>query len=136
MNYRDALRIGRDRADQAAEIIRRWANVAAYPVCAVRPTQGDGDSAHGWDPVGRQSFKEIVRDDGAFGLGDFHLLVVDEQGSAKACSKERFALAKAVELATRVPLPVAMPGRGELWRELEARHDRAAAGTKALLPDA
>jgi len=44
---------------------------------------------------------------------------VDEDGTAKACSKERFALGKVLKLADRLALALAIPGRGELSRRLE-----------------
>jgi len=71
-----------------------------------------------WKPVGRESLKEIARDDGICGGGRYHLLVVDERGAVKACSRDRLPLAEALWLMERLPLRVAMPGQGELWREL------------------
>ena len=55
-------------------------------------------------------FKEIARDDGRMGAGNYHVLVVDEDGVTKASSRERYPLEQAVQLAARVPMPVACPG--------------------------
>jgi hypothetical protein len=53
------------------------------------------------------------------GDGRYHLLVVDERGAVKACSRDRFPLPEALRLVERLPLQVAMPGQGELWRLLQ-----------------
>jgi len=120
MKYGKALDIGRARAEQAAKALTRWTGVAAYPVCAVKPAYGtDPLTARTWKPVGRQSLKEIARDDGIRGGGRYHLLVVDERGAVKACSRDRFPLAEALQLMERFPLQIAMPGQGELWRLLQ-----------------
>jgi len=120
MDYGKALDIGRARAEQAAEALTRWTGAAAYPVCAVKPAYGtDPLTARTWKPVGRESLKEIARDDGIRGGGRFHLLVLDERGAVKACSRDRFSPAEALRLVERLPFRVAMPGRGELWRLLQ-----------------
>jgi len=120
MKYGKALDIGRARAEQAAKALARWTGVAAYPVCAVKPAYGtDPLTARTWKPVGRESLKEIARDDGIRGGGRYHLLVVDERGKVKACSRDRFPPAEALRLVERLPLPVAMPGQGELWQRLQ-----------------
>ena len=60
MDYGRAVEIGRGRAEEAAEAIRRWTGAEAMAVCAVKPAPGRGR----WQPVGPQSLKEIARDDG------------------------------------------------------------------------
>ena len=120
MKYGKALDIGRARAEQAAKALTRWTGAAAYPVCAVKPAYGtDPLTARTWKPVGRESLKEIARDDGTRGGGRYHLLVVDERGAVKACSRDRLPLAEALRLVERLPLRVTMPGQGELWRLLQ-----------------
>jgi len=118
MKYEKALEIGRTRADMAAEVIQRWAGVKAIAVCAVKSAYGQNLEAREWEPVGKQSYKEIARDDGMLGGGNYHLLVVDKAGTAKACSMERFPLDKVLNLADRLPLIVAASYKGELWKQL------------------
>jgi len=71
---------------------------------------------------------EDLRDRG----GRYHLLIVDEDGAAKACSRKRYPVGKVLRLADRLLLGVAMPGRGELWRQLEKGNLRANARDRAL----
>lgn len=113
MDYQKALETGRVRAEQAAQAMQRWTGVKAIAVCAVKPAGGSDSRTIGdWQPVGRRNYKEIARDEGIYGRGNYHLLVVDESGTAKACSVERFALAKVLRLAERLALPMAVHGRG------------------------
>ena len=118
MKYEKALDIGRTRAEMAAEVIKRWTGIKAIAVCAVKYPYGQSLGAGEWEPVGQQSYKEIARDDGMQGGGNYHLLVVDKAGTAKACSMERFPLEKVISLADRLPLIVAAPYKGELWKQL------------------
>ena len=120
MDYAKALNIGRMRADTAAKALGRWTGIEAMSVCAVKPKYGDDPRrARDWKPVGEQSFKEIAQDDGAQGGGNYHLLIVDDEGTGKACSRKRFPLPEALRLMERLPLPVAVTGRRELSRRLE-----------------
>jgi hypothetical protein len=86
--------------------------------------------------VGKGCWREISKHTGALGSGTYHLIVVDEAGSVKACSMDRFDLQEVLELAKRLPLPVAEPGRGELWRALEQEESAREARTWVLHPDA
>jgi len=45
-------------------------------------------------------------------------------GAVKACSRDRFPLAKAQRLIERLPLPAAMPGQGDLSRLLQEEDRR------------
>ena len=136
MRYEQALKIGRARAEMAAEAIRRWTGVKATAVCAVKPALGSDPRTTGkWEPVGQRNYKEIARDDGIQGRGDYHLLVVDKIGSAKACSMKRFPLGKVLSLADRLPLSVAAPSKGELWKQLAEEDYRMYAVYLAKYPD-
>ncbi len=115
----DKVDIGRARAESAARALRRWTGVRALAVCVLKPAYGyDSKKADVWIPVGELSFKEIARDDGYFGSGNYHLLIVDETGTAKASTWDRYPLEKVLQLAKRLPLPIAAPGTGELWMQL------------------
>ena len=118
MDYRKALDIGHERANHAADALRRWTGVEALAICAVKPDSADDGR---WKPVGGRSFKEIARDDGFHGDGRYHLVIVDADGTAKACSRKRYDLAEVLRLAERLLLPVALPGKGELWRQTEEK---------------
>jgi len=77
-----------------------------------------------WLPVGEQSYKEIARDDGYRGGGDYALLVVDETGAVKACSRKLYPLAEVLRLADRLPLPVMADGElSKVLRERDTRDD-------------
>jgi len=114
MDYVKAVEIGRERAEQAAEAIRSWTAVEAMAVCAVKPGRSDRD----WRPVGQMSRKEIAEDERPRTRGRYHLLIVDEDGTAKACTRKQYPLGEVLSLADRLPVPVAMPGSGELWKAL------------------
>ena len=136
MKYNKALRIGRARAEEAAGALQRWAGIKACPLCAVRPAVGTDPQTPGdWEPVGRQSLKEIARDDGMRGGGNYHLFIVDEKDAIKACSMERFPLGEVLRLAERLPCRVASPGEGELWKCLEEEDLRIDARHHALHVD-
>jgi len=56
--------------------------------------------------------------------GRYHLLVVDEDGTAKACSRKRFPLVEALRLVERLPLPVAAGGElSQVLQEQDLRED-------------
>lgn len=137
MDYARALNLGRVRAETAAEALGRWTGIEAMSVCALKPAYGGNPLKAGkWVAVGSASFKEIARDDGAQGGGNYHLLIVDEDGTGKACSRKRFPLAEALELMDRLPLPISRHGRQELCAKLEERELTVSARTHALLLDA
>ena len=136
MRYEQALKIGRARAEMAAEAIRRWTGVKATAVCAVKPALGSDPRTTGkWEPVGQRSYKEIARDDGMRGKGNYHLLIVDKSGTAKACTLKRFPLGEVLRLADRLPISVASPGEGELWKQLAEEDYRMYAVYHAKYPD-
>jgi hypothetical protein len=137
MRYEQALKIGKARAEQAAEVLRRWTGIKAIAVCAVKTAyDSEPRTTKKWEPVGQRSYKEIARDDGVRGRGNYHLLVLDKNGAAKACSMERFPLGEVLELADRLPLSVAAPGKGELWKQLAEEDYRMYAVYRAKYPDA
>ena len=136
MDYGIALSIGRARAETAAEALGRWTGVEAMAVCAVKAGhEGHTDRTGDWEPVGERSFKEVARDDGFAGGGNYHLLVVDERGVAKACTRKRFPLDEVLKLAERLPLPVATQGRLELSMRLQEKEMTLAARDQALRVD-
>jgi len=119
MDYEEALEVGLIRAKQAAEMLRRWTGARACEVCAVKPAWGDDPRrAENWRAVGQRSLKEIARDDGYRGGGNYHVLIVDEDGAIKAASCKRFPLDEALRLAERLPLAVWSAKDGELGHQL------------------
>lgn len=136
MRHEKALDVGIARAEVAAEAIRRWTGVKAIAVFAVKAVPRFGRRAREhWEPVGDHSYKEIARDDGMKGQGNYHLLVVDDGGTAKACTLKRYPLPEVLRLAERLPLAVASPGDGELWKQLTQQDDQTYAIDRAKHPD-
>lgn len=102
----------------------------------VKPACGaDPGTTRAWVPVGQESWKEIARDEGIRDRGNYHLLIVDFNGTAKACSLERFPLGEVLRLVDRLPLRVAAPGEGELWKRLDEEDRRATTRFRALHVD-
>ena len=120
MQYEKALDIGRLRARDAARALRRWTGVEAMALCAVK-------AAHWrerWLPVGEQSFKETALDEGYRHSGKYSLLVVDETGAVKACSRKLYPLAEVLRFAGRLPMPVMADGElSRLLQERDLRED-------------
>jgi len=137
MRHSNAFEVGRARAEQAAATLQAWTGIGAVAVCVLRSRPNrDAGHAGDWQPVGEGCWKEICSHNGAMGSDTYHLLVVDEAGSVKACSRERLDLRTVLELAERVPLPVASPGEGELWRALEREENTREARSRVLYADA
>jgi len=137
MRYKDAVDIGRIRANRAAEALHRWTGIQTTSLCVVRSaSHSDPDSTGSWEPVGKGCWKDISKHTGALESDTYHLIVVDEAGSVKACSNNRFELPEVLRLAQRLPFAVAEPGRSELWRALEREEDAHEARGRVLHPDA
>ena len=93
MKYEEAVNSGRARSDQAAEALHRWTGIQTTSLCVVRPApHSDPDRTGSWEPVGKGCWKDISKHTGALGSDTYHLILVDEAGSVKACSNERFEL--------------------------------------------
>ncbi len=136
MRYDKALKIGRQRAEDAVLALRSWTDITTSGVCAVKPAgQTQADCLGDWQPVGEKSWKDICRHSGALGGDTYHLLVVDERDSVKACSCKRFDLRTVLALSERLPLPVAEPGISELWHAMRQQEDVREARLRVLHPD-
>ena len=106
MRYDKALEIGQGRAEEAAELIRRWTDIKVYALCAVNQvaSRRNPDKTTSWEPVSQRSWKEIVAKRGIEGQTKYYIAVVDEGGTPKACSADVFQRAKALRLANRLPI--------------------------------
>jgi len=126
MRYDKALEIGQGRAEEAAELIRRWTDIKVYALCAVNQvvSRRNPDKTTSWEPVGQRSWKEIVAKRGTDGQTKYHIVIVDEGGTPKACSADVFSRGKALKLADKLPVAVFAPGEGTLWRCLEQKEVR------------
>ena len=126
MRYDKALEIGQARAEEAAELIRRWTDIKVYALCAVNQvaSRRNPEKVVGWEPVGQRSWKEIVGKRGIDGQTKYYIAVVDEGGTPKACSADVFSRGKALRLADKLPVAVFAPGEGMLWKCLEERQLR------------
>ena len=62
MRYDKALEIGQARAEEAADLIRRWTGIKVYALCAVNEvvSRRNPEKDVGWEPVGQRSWKEII----------------------------------------------------------------------------
>ena len=106
MDYEQALIIGKRRRIDAAFALTGYMRERAMEVCAVKPAKNEGLDAKDWDPVGEGSFKELCVRRSVTGDEEAYLVIVDETGSAKACTQKSYPLPIAVQLAWGVPLPV------------------------------
>ena len=81
--------------------------------------------------MGEASWKDISREGDVEDKHGYHLLIVDQNGNAKACICEMYDLRTVLKLAGGVPLPVAHPESSELWGALEKWKGPAAGGSRA-----
>ena len=126
MDYEQALVIGKRRRSDAMMTLTMYVQERALEVCAVKPSRDSGLDAREWEPVGEESFKEICIRSGGMTSGEAHLLIVDADGTAKACTQKTYALPIALQMARWIPLPV-YAGRGStLASELHEESMKAA----------
>ena len=105
MEYEQALIIGKRRRADAAMALAGYVRERVTEVCAVKPAKGAGLDAKDWDPVGEENYKEICIRRGPIGDEEAYLLIVDETGSAKACTQKLYPLSIAMQMAWGLPLP-------------------------------
>jgi len=105
MEYEQALIIGKRRRADAAMALGGYIRERATEVCAVKPSKDSGLDARDWEPVGEESFKEICIRRGLSGDEEAYLLVVDGDGTAKACTQRTYPLSIALQMAWAFPLP-------------------------------
>ena len=105
MEYEQALIIGKRRRADAAMALSGYIRERATEVCAVKPSKNSGLDARDWEPVGEESFKEICVRTGLSGDREAYLLVVDDDGTAKACTQRTYPLSIALQMAWAFPLP-------------------------------
>jgi len=124
MPYEKALRIGRRRAEAAAALLDERTGLASQPVCSVRDLQETGCSVpepDRWAPVGKEDFADIAvlehRGEGQKAL----ILVVDELGTAKACSWGYMSVRAAVLTSELLKLPVSRAEGSRLRQLLDAK---------------
>ncbi len=123
MRYERALEIGQARAEEAADLMRRWTGIKVYALCAVTEvvSRRNPEKDAGWEPVGQRSWKEIIGRRGTDGQTRYSIVILDEDGTPKACSADVFSRAKVLKLADKIPVAVFAPGEGTLWRCLEQK---------------
>jgi hypothetical protein len=106
MEFEEASIIGKRRRADAALALSGYMRERAAEVCAVKPARNAGLDARDWEPVGEQNFKEICIRSGPTGDNEAYLLVVDGDGTAKACTQRTYPLPIALQMAWAIPLPV------------------------------
>jgi hypothetical protein len=114
MEYEQALIIGKRRRADAAMALAGYVRERVTEVCAVQPAKGAGLDAREWEPVGEESFKELCIRRGLSGDEEAYLLVVDHDGTAKACTQRTYPLAIALQMAWAFPLPAYVGEGGAL----------------------
>jgi hypothetical protein len=111
MEYEQAVIIGKRRRADAALALSIYVREKAMEVCAVKPAKNSGLDARDWEPVDEENFKEICLRISPAGDTEAYLLVVDRDGTAKACTQKTYPLSIALQMAFAIPLPV-YAGRG------------------------
>ena len=110
MEFEEASIIGKRRRADATLALSGYMRERAMELCAVKPGKNAGLDARDWEPVGEQNFKEICIRTGPTGDREAYLLVVDGNGTAKACTQRTYPLPIALQLVWAIPLP-AFTGR-------------------------
>jgi len=119
MEYQQALIIGKRRCTDAALFLSGQMRERAMEVCAVKPAKDASLDARDWEPVGEANFKEICIRTGPTGDKEVYLLVVDQDGTAKACTQRTYPLPIALQMAWAMPLPVYAERGGTLIAQIE-----------------
>jgi len=119
MDYEQALIIGKRRRTDAALALGTYVRERAMEVCAVKLAKDAGLDARDWEPVGEENFKEICIRTSPAGDKEAFLLVVDADGTAKACTQRTYPLPIALQLAWAIPLPVYDAPNGALIGEIK-----------------
>ena len=119
MDYEQALIIGKRRRADAALALGTYVRKRAMEVCAVKPAKDAGLDARDWEPVSEENFKELCPHTGPCGDPQAYLLVVDADGTAKACTQRTYPWAIALQLAWAIPLPVYDAPNGVLIGEIK-----------------
>jgi hypothetical protein len=119
MEYEQASIIGKRRRADAALALSNYVRERVAEVCAVKPSKDSGLDARDWRPVDEVNFKEICIRAGPTGDRDAYLLVVDGDGTAKACTQRTYPLPIAMQMAWAIPLPVYAGRSGELIAEIQ-----------------
>ena len=96
---------GKRRRADAAMALGGYVREKAMEVCAVKTSKDSGLDARDWEPVGEENYKELVVRRGLGDEREAYLVVVDADGTAKACTQKVYPLAIALQLAWAWPLP-------------------------------
>jgi len=105
MEFEQAAIIGKRRRADAAMALGGYVREKVTEVCAVKPSKDSGLDARDWEPVGEENYKELVIRRSLCDDREAYLVVVDADGTAKACTQKVYPLAIALQLAWAWPLP-------------------------------
>jgi hypothetical protein len=126
MQYEEALIIGKRRRADAAAGLGGYLRQRVTELCAVKPAKGEGLDARDWEPVGEENFKEICIRRTFAGDQEAYLVVVDADGTVKACTERTYPLPIALQMAWAFPLPTyAGPGASLMEQATEAAMQKA-----------
>jgi len=117
MQYEEALIICKRRRTDAAMALAGYVRERVTEVCAVKPAKDAGLDARAWEPVGEEIFREICIRIGPTGDEEAHVVVVDGDGTVKACTQRTYPLSLALQMAQAIPLPMCT-GQGASLLEL------------------
>jgi len=125
MEYREALKIGRERADAAAALLEERTGLASQSVCAVKDlSRADRElpESERWEPVGEECFADIAVCRGRHCPQNALPLVVDGDGVPKACTWDFLTVKAALRILELVRMPVSRV-EGSRLRELLEEQD-------------
>ena len=126
MQYEEALIIGRRRRADAAVALSGYIREKAMEVCAVKPAKGASLDSCEFVPVGEENLKEVIFRRGPSGDMEAHVVVVDNDGTAKACTQRTYPTQIALQLAWSIPLPVYAGKDGQLMAHIAEEVNRKA----------
>ena len=126
MDYEQGLIIGKRRRSDAMMALSVYVREKAMEVCAVKPAKDAGLDARNWEPVGEANFKEICIRTVPTGDREAYLVIVDNEGTAKACTQRTYPLPIALQMVCAIPLPVYQGAGGTLMAEIMAQATKKA----------
>ena len=132
MQYEEAVIIGKRRRADAAVALSGYIRERAMEVCAVKPAKGASLNSREFVPVGEENLKEVIFRRGPTGDMEAHVVVVDNDGTAKACTQRTYPTQIALQLAWSIPLPVYAGKDGQLMAHRAEEINRKVQGIVQL----
>ena len=134
MEFEQAAIIGKRRRADSAMALGGYVREKAMEVCAVKPSKDSGLDARDWEPVGEENYKELVVRRSLSDDREAYLVVVDADGTAKACTQRTYPLSIALQMAWAFPLPT-YTGQGGTLLEQASEAAMRKAQQRAQVPE-